>query len=538
MVFFNYSTMQMAAKVVYYGPGLCGKTTNLQWIYDHTSNDSRGEMVSLATETDRTLFFDLLPIDVGSIAGFSTRIQLYTVPGQVFYNTTRKLVLKGVDGVVFVADSQRPMVQANIESFQNLEENLAEMGLSLDTVPVVLQYNKRDLSSICTVEEMNESLNRGNWPFCEASALNGSGVLDTLKMISKATLMALKKRLTKGRPETTMPAVKRPAVAAPAPPPSPARPAMPPPARPGSQSGPHSAVHPAAAPMPQRSTTGASTGPFPMPSFDPEPAPEPQRHPIEPVPEPASFENVFSSFELTPESLPEPVLAPVQPQPQPFAESFDPEPVTQKTATVRPATPSFAAPSFASSVFPPEPAPQQAPAPAPLPQAAPAPQPLAAPAPAPIRPQPLLPEIDFALPAPAAPSPFREVATAPLPVAAPSPLPPPAAKTKSRAGGLDALAELEKLRKEAFTAPRPAPGKSATPVADPRSGKQEISRELNLLLSRTNFNRARRFSLTVQLEDADHRPVDTARHLHVDLDDVSSLEQLLLRLHIALQSSA
>ena len=121
MVFFNYSTMQMAAKVVYYGPGLCGKTTNLQWIFEHTSKDSRGEMVSLATETDRTLFFDLLPIDVGSIAGFSTRIQLYTVPGQVFYNTTRKLVLKGVDGVVFVADSQRPMLQANIESFQNLE---------------------------------------------------------------------------------------------------------------------------------------------------------------------------------------------------------------------------------------------------------------------------------------------------------------------------------------------------------------------------------------------------------------------------------
>lgn len=149
MVFFNYSTMQMAAKVVYYGPGLCGKTTNLQWIFEHTSTESRGEMVSLATETDRTLFFDLLPIDVGSIAGFSTRIQLYTVPGQVFYNTTRKLVLKGVDGVVFVADSQRPMLQANVESFQNLEENLAEMGLSLDNIPVVLQYNKRDLPGIC-----------------------------------------------------------------------------------------------------------------------------------------------------------------------------------------------------------------------------------------------------------------------------------------------------------------------------------------------------------------------------------------------------
>jgi len=155
MVFFNYSTMQMAAKVVYYGPGLCGKTTNLHYIYGHTTTDSRGEMVSLETETDRTLFFDLLPIDVGSIAGFNTRIQLYTVPGQVFYNTTRKLVLKGVDGVVFVVDSQRAMLQANLDSFKNLEENLAEMGLSVDTIPLVLQLNKRDLSDICTVDELN-----------------------------------------------------------------------------------------------------------------------------------------------------------------------------------------------------------------------------------------------------------------------------------------------------------------------------------------------------------------------------------------------
>src|SRR6187399_1940088 len=138
MVFFNYSTMQMAAKIVYYGPGLCGKTTNLQFIYGHTSQDSRGEMVSLETETDRTLFFDLLPIDVGSIAGFNTRIQLYTVPGQVFYNTTRKLVLKGVDGVVFVADSQRAMREANAESLGNLKTNLAEIGIKLDEIPLVL----------------------------------------------------------------------------------------------------------------------------------------------------------------------------------------------------------------------------------------------------------------------------------------------------------------------------------------------------------------------------------------------------------------
>ena len=213
MVFFNYSTMQMAAKVVYYGPGLCGKTTNLHYIYQHTAGESRGEMVSLETETDRTLFFDLLPIDVGSIAGFNTRIQLYTVPGQVFYNTTRKLVLKGVDGVVFVADSQRAMLQANIESFRNLEENLTEMGLAVDTLPLVLQFNKRDLADICSVDEMNAALNRHNWPFFEASAVTGMGVFETLKGISRFTLMSLKKRL--GRSEPAAPAAPpRPAAAA------------------------------------------------------------------------------------------------------------------------------------------------------------------------------------------------------------------------------------------------------------------------------------------------------------------------------------
>lgn len=197
MVFFNYSTMQMAAKVVYYGPGLGGKTSNLHWIYANTENESRGEMVSLETETDRTLFFDLLPIEVGSIAGFKTRLQLYTVPGQVFYNTTRKLVLKGVDGVVFVADSQRAMVQANLDSFRNLEENLEEMGLSVDTIPLALQYNKRDLGDIASIEELNKTLNRKNWPYFEATAINGEGVFETLKGVSKLTLMALKKRLSR-----------------------------------------------------------------------------------------------------------------------------------------------------------------------------------------------------------------------------------------------------------------------------------------------------------------------------------------------------
>jgi small GTP-binding protein len=194
MVFFNYATLQMAAKIVYYGPGLCGKTTNLQYIYQKTSPKSRGEMVSLETETDRTLFFDLLPLDVGNIAGFKTRFQLYTVPGQVFYNNTRKLVLRGVDGIVFVADSQAPMFEANVESYKNLEENIRELGLKLEDIPMVIQYNKRDLKNVAPVEEMNRVLNERNLPWFEASALLGDGVFETLKGISKTTLIMLRKK--------------------------------------------------------------------------------------------------------------------------------------------------------------------------------------------------------------------------------------------------------------------------------------------------------------------------------------------------------
>ncbi len=197
MVFFNWATMQMAAKIVYYGPGLCGKTSNLSYIYAKTSPTSRGEMVSLETESDRTLFFDLLPIEVGTIGGFKTRLQLYTVPGQVFYNTTRKLVLKGVDGLVFVADSQRPMREANIESFQSLLDNLKELGLELSDQPLVLQYNKRDLKNILAIEELNADLNpNGSLPYFESSAINGEGVFETLKEITKLTLKKLRKRMT------------------------------------------------------------------------------------------------------------------------------------------------------------------------------------------------------------------------------------------------------------------------------------------------------------------------------------------------------
>jgi signal recognition particle receptor subunit beta len=216
MVFFNYATMQMAAKIVYYGPGLCGKTTNLHVIYGRTAPTSRGEMVCLETETDRTLFFDLLPLDVGVIGGFKTRLQLYTVPGQVFYNTTRKLVLKGVDGIVFVADSQRPMKDPNVESLRNLRENLAEIGISLDATPRVLQYNKRDLPNILTIDELNDALNFDrSVEWYESSARNGTGVFETLKAISKLTLRSLKSRMAIEQRRPTVVA------SAPTPPPQP-----------------------------------------------------------------------------------------------------------------------------------------------------------------------------------------------------------------------------------------------------------------------------------------------------------------------------
>src|ERR1700687_1609241 len=259
MVFFNYSTMQMAAKVVYYGPGLCGKTTNLHYIYGHTTHDSRGEMVSLETETDRTLFFDLLPLDVGSIAGFNTRIQLYTVPGQVFYNTTRKLVLKGVDGVVFVVDSQRAMLQANLDSFRNLEENLSEMGLAVDSLPLVLQYNKRDLADIYSVEELNQAINRHSWPWYETSAVSGQGVFETLKGISKYTLLALKKRLGRSGADAPTPLS--------APGPAPGQPA-----RPGTL--------PATPPAMGAAGAGTSPRPLPIPVSLQAPPPPPQSSPM------------------------------------------------------------------------------------------------------------------------------------------------------------------------------------------------------------------------------------------------------------------
>ena len=193
MSFINYSSREINCKIVYYGPGLCGKTTNLQYIYAKTNPEAKGKMISLATETERTLFFDFLPLSLGEIRGFRTRFHLYTVPGQVFYNASRKLILKGVDGVVFVADSQVERMEANLESMENLRVNLAEQGYDLKTVPYVIQYNKRDLPNAAPIEELHRLLNPDNVPEFQAIAATGWGVFDTLKAIAKLVLQELRK---------------------------------------------------------------------------------------------------------------------------------------------------------------------------------------------------------------------------------------------------------------------------------------------------------------------------------------------------------
>jgi signal recognition particle receptor subunit beta len=191
--FINYMAREINCKIVYYGPGLCGKTTNLQYIYKRTNPEAKGKMISLATETERTLFFDFLPLSLGEIRGFKTRFHLYTVPGQVFYDASRKLILKGVDGVIFVADSQLERLEANQESLDNLRTNLAEHGYSLDKMPYVIQYNKRDLPNALPLDELRQLLNPIGVLDYEASARTGQGVFETLKAVSKLVLTELKR---------------------------------------------------------------------------------------------------------------------------------------------------------------------------------------------------------------------------------------------------------------------------------------------------------------------------------------------------------
>ena len=280
MVFFNHATRQMTAKIVYYGPGLCGKTTNLNTIYGKTSQKARGEMVSLNTETDRTLFFDLLPMDVGMVGGFKTKLQLYTVPGQVFYNSTRKLVLKGVDGIVFVVDSQTPMLDACKESYQNLLENMRELGIEVSSIPVVYQWNKRDLKNVVPVDELERTFNERGLPSYQAVASDGSGVFETLRGITKLALAHIKAHHLG---ETAGP--KSPA--APEPPPQPA--ALPPVTHSPSSPTPARALDlsdlPAASEFLDHTSPGNMdiTGitmeapDFPEPPPDPKPEPESQK---------------------------------------------------------------------------------------------------------------------------------------------------------------------------------------------------------------------------------------------------------------------
>jgi signal recognition particle receptor subunit beta len=222
MVLFNAATKELTAKIVYYGPGLCGKTTNLQHIYDTLPGEGRGKMLSLATQTDRTLFFDFLPIDLGTIRGMKTRVQLYTVPGQVFYDATRKLVLRGADAVVFVADSQAPALDSNKESFQNLIENLKEQGTDLHLIPHVIQWNKRDTPNALPVATLNQEVNRFNAPTFEACAMKGEGVKETLAGVSKLVLKFLADKYGGGAIEAP------PVVAEPPKPAKPVRAAAPP----------------------------------------------------------------------------------------------------------------------------------------------------------------------------------------------------------------------------------------------------------------------------------------------------------------------
>lgn len=312
MVLFNYSTKELTAKVVYYGAGLCGKTTNLQWIHEQLPIKNKGKMLSLATEADRTLFFDFLPIELGTIRGMKTRVQLYTVPGQVFYNATRRMVLKGADCVVFVADSQDAMMDANADAMKNLRENLVANELDPDNIPLVIQYNKRDLANAAPLDELNKVLNTRGVPFVEASAKSGKGVEETLKVATQLVFKVLANkyggeaaggaRATTNTPRPAQkPAAPAPVAAAPPPPPEPSF--LPPPAR-VAQPAPRPAPAPAPAPRP-----GAAPPPSPFSSADdlldslggPGPAPAPalsldNELDLGPAPAPAAAGNPFDAL--------------------------------------------------------------------------------------------------------------------------------------------------------------------------------------------------------------------------------------------------
>jgi signal recognition particle receptor subunit beta len=279
MVLFNYSTKELTAKVVYYGPGLCGKTTNLQWVHEKLPIKNKGKMLSLATETDRTLFFDFLPIEIGTIRGMRTRIQLYTVPGQVFYNATRRMVLKGADAVVFVCDSQEAMLDANVESFQNMRQNLEANEIDPDEIPLVLQYNKRDLPNALPIEILNERMNPRENPWQEAVALKGIGVEETLKAVTKLVFKSLSARYGEGGVPVRQSSPPRPPSSPPLAPPSS------PPLAPAPPAGADDLLRELASPAsfppgPSRMTQLPQPGSLPPIEIDPTPPP---REPVRPA---------------------------------------------------------------------------------------------------------------------------------------------------------------------------------------------------------------------------------------------------------------
>jgi signal recognition particle receptor subunit beta/Na+-transporting methylmalonyl-CoA/oxaloacetate decarboxylase gamma subunit len=286
MVQINFGQREVSCKVVFYGPGMSGKTTNLEIIHKKAPKDAVGEMVSIATETDRTLYFDFLPLDLGQVAGMRTKFQLYTVPGQIYYNATRKLVLQGVDGVIFVADSNPDKMAENLESFQNLRDNLAEMGLTVDDIPVVLQYNKRDLPNALSVPDLDAQMNPNGYPTYEACARDGKGVFATLKEISRLVIEKLNKEhapaANRRRTASNLPPaqaqgatpVPAPAAIPVAPVPAPAQPSAPAPAAPAPM--PPRPAPPAARPM--------APTPGPRPSLPAAPAPTAAVRPVPPNP--------------------------------------------------------------------------------------------------------------------------------------------------------------------------------------------------------------------------------------------------------------
>jgi signal recognition particle receptor subunit beta len=479
--------MQMAAKIVYYGPGLCGKTSNLSYIYAKTTPNSRGEMVSLETESDRTLFFDLLPIEVGTIGGFKTRLQLYTVPGQVFYNTTRKLVLKGVDGLVFVADSQRPMREANIESFTSLVENLEDLGLDMSELPLVLQYNKRDLKNILTVDELNHDLNpRANYPFHEASAINGNGVFETLKEITKLTLKKLRTRMASSQPGAAAPVAE------------PVRPAMPP-QRPESIS---------AAALARAAEEGVDSDQAAAPAPEQPQTPPPIAVPQPASPHPDTGSEVFATDGAAPDDAgPDGPMSGAEASARRFDEDSQPDPGAMSADIEEP----MEIPSV--EVQPPSTAAQEA---------VQDPQP-AAPEPPPDDTE--LEEVEF------------DQSTAEPAVE------PPPMKRVHVSNQLDILAELESLRSGSMSdspsgSPRPSSAEIDIDslISGAVGGSRELRKRLRQELNSDTFGRMRGLELVVRVRNAEGQTIHSLAPAVLEVDRAGDLSRLSLRVTVDLDN--